>query len=72
MVRRLFWFVLGAAVGLLGAQYLRSRGREGSLGAGQIANDLFDGAVRLVERAGEMVGDRRSGGVGSDWSDKPF
>ena len=68
----MIWFVLGAAAGLLGAQYLRSRSGEGSVGAGQLATDLFDGAVRLVEKVGDAIGDRRTGGVGSDWSGKPF
>lgn len=72
MLRRMFWFVLGAAAGLLGAQYLRSRSSDGSAGAGQLATDLFDGAVRLVEKVGDAMGDRRAGGVGSDWSGKPF
>jgi hypothetical protein len=72
MFRRVIWFVLGAAAGLLGAQYLRSRSGDGVVGAGQLANDLFDGAVRLVEKVGDAIGDRRAGGVGSDWSSKPF
>lgn len=72
MLRRVLWFVIGAAAGLLGAQYLRSRRGDGSVGAGQLANDLFDGAVRLVEKVGDAIGDRRTGGVGSDWSGKPF
>jgi len=72
MIRRWWWFALGVALGVVGVLYLRRRGRDGGVGTAPLVADLFDGAVRLVEKAGEVVGDRRPGGVGSDWSDKPL
>jgi len=62
MMKRLFWFVLGAAAGIFGLRYVKEKARDAAdqLTPTQIASDIFDGAVKLVNQGIEIVRNLRS------------
>jgi hypothetical protein len=62
MLKRLFWFVLGAAAGIFGLRYVKEKARDAAdqLTPTQIASDIFDGAVKLVNQGIEIVRNLRA------------
>ncbi|MEY2780260.1 MAG: hypothetical protein RL623_1440 [Actinomycetota bacterium] len=57
MMKRLFWFVLGAFAGVFGVRYAKNKARAAAeqLTPGQIAADVLEGAVKLVQQGVEIV-----------------
>jgi hypothetical protein len=57
MMKRLFWFVLGAFAGVFGVRYAKNKAREAAeqLTPGQIAADVLEGAVKLAQQGMEIV-----------------
>jgi hypothetical protein len=64
MMKRLFWFVLGAIAGIFGLRYAKNKARDAAeqMTPAQIASDIFDGAVKLVNQGIEIVRNLRSEG----------
>ena len=62
MKRRLSWFVLGAFAGVYGTRYLKNKAKTATsqLSPSQVASDIYDGAVWLVNQAVEIVQNLRS------------
>jgi len=71
MMKRLFWFVLGAASGIFGLRYVKEKARDAAdqLTPTQIASDIFDGAVKLVNQGIEIVRNLRSDDAETSTSD---
>ena len=65
MMKRLFWFVLGAVAGIFGLRYVKEKARDAAdqLSPEQIASDIFDGAVKLVNQGIEIVRNLRADDV---------
>ena len=57
MMKRLFWFVLGAFAGVFGVRYAKNKARAAAdqLTPAQIAADLFEGATKLVKQVIDIV-----------------
>ena len=57
MMKRVFWFVLGAFAGVFGVRYAKNKAREAAeqLTPGQIAADVLEGAMKLAQQGMEMV-----------------
>jgi hypothetical protein len=57
MMKRLFWFVLGVVAGIFGLRYAKNKARDAAeqLTVAQVASDIFDGAVKLVNQGIEIV-----------------
>jgi len=57
MMKRLFWFVLGAFAGVFGVRYGKDKARETAeqLTPGQSAADVLEGAVKLAQQGMEIV-----------------
>ena len=57
MMKRLFWFVLGAFAGVFGVRYAKNKAREAAeqLTPAQIAADILEGAVKLAQQGMEIV-----------------
>ena len=57
MMKRLFWFVLGAFAGVFGVRYAKNKARAAAdqLTPAQIAADLFEGATKLVKQGIDIV-----------------
>lgn len=57
MMKRLFWFVLGAFAGVFGVRYAKNKARAAAdqLTPTQIAADLFEGATKLVKQGIDIV-----------------
>ena len=71
MMKRLFWFALGAVVGIFGLRYVKEKARDAAdqLTPAQIATDIFDGAVKLVNQGIEIVRNLRSDDVETSTSE---
>ena len=57
MMKRLFWFVLGAFAGVFGVRYAKNKARAAAdqLTPALIAADLFEGATKLVKQGIDIV-----------------
>ena len=57
MMKRLFWFVLGAFAGVFGVRYAKNKARVAAeqLTPAQIAADVLEGAVKLAQQGMEIV-----------------
>ncbi len=62
MGRRLFWFVLGIFGGVYGTRYIKSKAKNAAnqLTPSQVASDIYDGAVWLLNQAVEIVQNLRT------------
>ena len=71
MTKRLFWFALGAVAGIFGLRYVKEKARDAAdqLTPAQIATDIFDGAVKLVNQGIEIVRNLRSDGAETSTSE---
>lgn len=71
MLKRLFWFVLGAAAGIFGLRYVKEKARDAAdrFTPTQIASDIFDGAVKLVNQGIEIVRNLRADTVETSTSE---
>lgn len=57
MMRRSFWFGLGVFTGVYGTRYVKDKAKSAAsqLSPAQVASDIYDGAVWLVNQAVEIV-----------------
>lgn len=57
MRRRMFWFILGVFGGVYGTRYVKTKAKSAAnqLSPSQVASDIYDGAIWLVNQAVEIV-----------------
>ena len=57
MTKRLFWFVMGALAGIFGLRYMKEKAKQATsqLTPAQLANDLYDGVVKVAKQGIEIL-----------------
>jgi len=62
MMKRIFWFGVGVVAGVFGSRYVKSKAKSAvsQLSPSQVASDLYDGALWLVNQGVEFVNNLRS------------
>ncbi len=61
-MKRMFWFVVGFTAGVFGSRYVKSKAKSAAsqMSPSQVASDLYDGALWLVNQGVEFVNNMRS------------
>ena len=61
-MKRMFWFVVGFIAGVFGSRYVKSKAKDAAaqMSPAQVASDLYDGALWLVNQGIEFVKNMRS------------
>ena len=62
MMKRMFWFGVGFVAGVFGSRNVKSKATSAAsqLSPAQVASDLYDGALWLVNQGVEFVNNLRS------------
>ena len=60
-MKRMFWFIVGFVGGVFGSRYVKSKAKNAAaqMSPAQVASDLYDGAVWLVNQGVEFVNNMR-------------
>jgi len=60
-MKRMFWFIVGFVAGVFGSRYVKSKAKNAAsqVSPSQVASDLYDGALWLVNQGIEFVNNLR-------------
>lgn len=61
MMKRIFWFSVGVVAGVFGSRYVKNKAKSAAsqLTPSQVASDLYDGALWLINQGVEFVNNLR-------------